>query len=39
MWLKVNGELRQNSSTANMIFDVATLVSHVSEFIRSFPET
>jgi len=23
MWLKVNGETRQNSSTANMIFDVA----------------
>src|SRR5215471_18673075 len=26
MWLKVNGEFRQKSSTANMIFDVATLV-------------
>src|SRR5438874_1350876 len=29
MWLKVNGEIRQNSSTANMIFGVATLVSYV----------
>src|SRR5947209_16067571 len=33
MWLKVNGEIRQNSSTANMIFDVATLLSYVSEFM------
>ena len=37
MWLKVNGEMRQNSSTANMIFDVATLVSHVSEFMTLLP--
>jgi len=27
---RVNGELRQNSSTANMIFDVKTIVSFVS---------
>jgi 2,4-didehydro-3-deoxy-L-rhamnonate hydrolase len=37
MWLKVNGESRQNSSTANMIFDVATLVSYVSEFMTLLP--
>ncbi len=37
MWLKVNGELRQNSSTANMIFDVATLVAYVSEFMTLLP--
>jgi 2-keto-4-pentenoate hydratase/2-oxohepta-3-ene-1,7-dioic acid hydratase in catechol pathway len=37
MWLKVNGEIRQNSSTANMIFDVATLVSYVSEFMTLLP--
>lgn len=37
MWLKVNGELRQNSSTANMIFDAATLVSYVSEFMTLLP--
>jgi 2-keto-4-pentenoate hydratase/2-oxohepta-3-ene-1,7-dioic acid hydratase in catechol pathway len=37
MWLKVNGELRQNSSTANMIFDVAALVSYVSEFMTLLP--
>jgi 2,4-didehydro-3-deoxy-L-rhamnonate hydrolase len=37
MWLKVNGETRQNSSTANMIFDIATLVSYVSEFMTLLP--
>jgi 2,4-diketo-3-deoxy-L-fuconate hydrolase len=37
MWLKVNGEVRQNSSTANMIFDVATLVSYVSNFMTLLP--
>jgi 2,4-didehydro-3-deoxy-L-rhamnonate hydrolase len=37
MWLKVNGETRQHSSTANMIFDVPTLVSYVSEFMTLLP--
>lgn len=37
MWLKVNGEFRQRSSTSNMIFDVATLVSYVSEFMTLLP--
>jgi 2-keto-4-pentenoate hydratase/2-oxohepta-3-ene-1,7-dioic acid hydratase in catechol pathway len=37
MWLKVNGKLRQDSSTRNMIFDTATLVSYVSEFMTLLP--
>jgi 2,4-didehydro-3-deoxy-L-rhamnonate hydrolase len=37
MWLKVNGVIRQNSSTANMIFDWATLVSYVSQFMTLLP--
>ena len=37
MWLMVNGTSRQNSSTANMIFDVATLVSYVSDFMTLLP--
>jgi len=32
-WLTVNSEFRQKSTTAEMIFDVPTLVSYVSEFI------
>jgi 2,4-diketo-3-deoxy-L-fuconate hydrolase len=37
MWLSVNGTMRQQSSTANMIFDVPTLVSYVSEFMTLLP--
>jgi 2-keto-4-pentenoate hydratase/2-oxohepta-3-ene-1,7-dioic acid hydratase in catechol pathway len=37
MWLTVNGEMRQRSSTAQMIFDVPTLVSYVSQFMTLLP--
>src|ERR1700736_1478601 len=37
MWLKVNGISRQQSSTSEMIFDVATLVSYVSQFMTLLP--
>lgn len=37
MWLKVNGTMRQNSSTSNMIFDVPSLVSYVSQFMTLLP--
>ena len=37
MWLTVNGETRQKSSTANMIFDVYTLVSYLSQFMSLLP--
>jgi 2-keto-4-pentenoate hydratase/2-oxohepta-3-ene-1,7-dioic acid hydratase in catechol pathway len=37
MWLSVNKVMRQKSSTANMIFDVATLVSYVSQFMTLLP--
>jgi len=37
MWLKVNGEFRQRSSTSEMIFDVPTLVSYVSQFMTLLP--
>jgi 2,4-diketo-3-deoxy-L-fuconate hydrolase len=37
MWLKVNGTFRQKGSTSNMIFDVPTLVSYVSEFMTLLP--
>ncbi len=37
MWLRVNGQVRQKSSTSNMIFDVATLVSYVSQFMTLLP--
>jgi 2,4-didehydro-3-deoxy-L-rhamnonate hydrolase len=37
MWLKVNGTMRQNGSTSNMIFDVPTLISYVSQFMTLLP--
>jgi 2-keto-4-pentenoate hydratase/2-oxohepta-3-ene-1,7-dioic acid hydratase in catechol pathway len=33
IWLEVNGEVRQESSTAQMIFGVAEIVSYVSNFM------
>jgi 2,4-didehydro-3-deoxy-L-rhamnonate hydrolase len=37
MWLDVNGEPRQRSTTANMIFGVPELVSYVSQFMTLLP--
>jgi 2-keto-4-pentenoate hydratase/2-oxohepta-3-ene-1,7-dioic acid hydratase in catechol pathway len=37
IWLNVNGEPRQKSSTGQMIFDVPTLVSYVSRFMTLLP--
>jgi 2,4-diketo-3-deoxy-L-fuconate hydrolase len=37
MWLTVNGEMRQKSTTSQMIFDVATLVSYLSDFMTLLP--
>jgi hypothetical protein len=37
MWLKVNVVFRQRSSTSEMIVDVPTLVSYVSQFVTLLP--
>jgi 2,4-diketo-3-deoxy-L-fuconate hydrolase len=37
LWLKVNGGFRQNSSTAQMIFQVPKLVSYISQFMTLLP--
>ena len=37
MWLKVNGQIRQNGTTENMVFDVPTLVSYISSFMTLLP--
>jgi 2,4-diketo-3-deoxy-L-fuconate hydrolase len=37
LWLKVNGQMRQDSSTANMAFGVAHLLSYVSRFMTLLP--
>lgn len=33
LWLKVNGELRQQGNTKNMIFSVPDLISYISQFM------
>ena len=37
MWLTVNGKTYQKGTTANMIFDVRTLVSYCSQFMTLLP--
>jgi 2,4-didehydro-3-deoxy-L-rhamnonate hydrolase len=37
LWLSVNGEKLQDSNTDDMIFDVRTLVSYISQFMTLLP--
>ncbi|MGI9174295.1 MAG: fumarylacetoacetate hydrolase family protein [Rhodothermales bacterium] len=37
MWLKVNGETKQDGTTADMIFGVPTLVSYLSQYMTLLP--
>jgi 2-keto-4-pentenoate hydratase/2-oxohepta-3-ene-1,7-dioic acid hydratase in catechol pathway len=37
MWLKVNGEMKQDGTTADLIFNVPTLISYVSQFMTLLP--
>lgn len=37
VWLKLNGELKQNGNTRDFIYPVNDLVSYVSEFFGLFP--
>lgn len=37
MSLSVNGEIMQSGSTRTMIFDVPTIVAHLSEFMSLHP--
>ena len=37
MWLKVNGETKQDGSTATMVYGVAHLVSYLSQFMSLQP--
>jgi 2,4-diketo-3-deoxy-L-fuconate hydrolase len=37
LWLKVNGNEMQNSSTSNLIFKIPFLVSYVSQFMTLLP--
>ena len=37
LWLKVNGETKQNGSTADLIFNIPYLVSYLSRFMSLLP--
>src|SRR5690606_29598828 len=37
LWLRLNGELMQNASTSDLIFDVPALIAYVSEFMTLLP--
>jgi 2-keto-4-pentenoate hydratase/2-oxohepta-3-ene-1,7-dioic acid hydratase in catechol pathway len=37
LWLKVNGEMKQNGNTSNLIFKVPFLVSYLSQFMTLLP--
>ncbi|MFL1011670.1 fumarylacetoacetate hydrolase family protein [Flavisericum labens] len=37
LWLKLNGEIMQNSSTSDFIFNVQQSVSHISQFMTLLP--
>jgi 2,4-didehydro-3-deoxy-L-rhamnonate hydrolase len=37
MWLTVNGERKQDGSTRDMVYDVPTLVSYISQFMTLLP--
>lgn len=37
MWLDVNGTRKQTGNTSKMIFDVRTIIHHVSQFVQLEP--
>jgi 2-keto-4-pentenoate hydratase/2-oxohepta-3-ene-1,7-dioic acid hydratase in catechol pathway len=37
LWLKVNGEMMQDGTTANLLFKIPFLVSYVSRFMTLLP--
>ncbi|TVQ02622.1 MAG: FAA hydrolase family protein [Balneolaceae bacterium] len=37
LWLKVNGDLKQNGSTSDLIFRVPYLISYISQFMTLVP--
>ena len=34
LWLKVNGDMKQNGTTSDMIFDIPHLISYISRYFR-----
>jgi 2-keto-4-pentenoate hydratase/2-oxohepta-3-ene-1,7-dioic acid hydratase in catechol pathway len=37
LWLKLNGEILQDSNTSDLIFDLPTIISHLSQYMTLLP--
>ena len=37
LWLKLNGKMLQDSNTSDLIFDLPTIVSHISQYMTLLP--
>ena len=37
LWLKVNGEVMQQSNTSDLVFDIPRLVSYISQYMTLLP--
>lgn len=37
LWLKLNGKVLQDSNTSDLIFDIPTIVSHLSQYMTLLP--
>lgn len=37
LWLKLNGKILQDSNTSDLIFDIPTIVSHLSQYMTLLP--
>lgn len=37
LWLKLNGKMLQNSNTSDLIFDIPTIIEHLSQYMTLLP--
>lgn len=37
LWLKLNGQMLQDSSTSDLIFDIPTIIEHISQYMTLLP--
>jgi 2-keto-4-pentenoate hydratase/2-oxohepta-3-ene-1,7-dioic acid hydratase in catechol pathway len=37
LWLKLNGKMLQDSNTSDLVFDIPSLVSHISQYMTLLP--
>ena len=37
LWLKLNGKMLQDSNTSDLVFDIPTLIEHLSQYMTLLP--